>query len=48
MPSQLGCGLSTHLPGEMDNLKLWGTDLFVEELNLLVKHLKLSSFHLLG
>jgi L-proline amide hydrolase len=38
---QIGCGLSTHLPEKPK--EFWTPELFIEELNLLLSHLKIES-----
>ena len=43
---QLGCGNSTHLPGQGG--EFWTVDLFLDELTNLVAALGLERFHLLG
>jgi L-proline amide hydrolase len=44
---QLGCGLSTHLPEK--GADFWTPQLFIDELNSLLKHLRIDpAYHVLG
>lgn len=47
---QIGCGRSTHLREKMGDAEFWSFDLFIDELNNLIDHLKLRErgFYLLG
>ncbi|CZT05972.1 hypothetical protein WAI453_005288 [Rhynchosporium graminicola] len=45
---QLGCGKSTHLPSQSNPEEFWRPQLFLEELENLIKDLKISRYNLLG
>ena len=46
---QIGCGLSTHYPGDMKPKSFWTPELFMDELECLIQHLGISEqFVLVG
>ncbi|GAM83133.1 hypothetical protein ANO11243_011190 [Dothideomycetidae sp. 11243] len=46
---QIGCGKSTHIPETVGDKSIWNVDLFVDEVNNLVEHLKLrNGYYILG
>ena len=45
---QVGCGKSTHLPDKNGDTAFWTSDLFIHELESLVKHLGLTDYDVMG
>ncbi|KAI6088521.1 proline-specific peptidase [Hypoxylon rubiginosum] len=45
---QIGCGNSTHLREKMGDDSFWTFELFYQQLDNLISHLKLSEYYLLG
>lgn len=48
MYDQIGCGESTRFKERVLDAEFWTTELFVEELDHLIKHFKLQEFDVLG